>query len=102
MKLSSYELMCAYERGDYRAAADVVRRNSTGAICSKDVGSLPVFKLSRHGSPSLVPFEIQIWIDSNCWFWNNLEGFGHYDLGEYDFDSVEPPERICIQVWSGD
>lgn len=97
MKLSHYEIAEACAANDYPAAAELIRRNSTGEIVKHDVAVFPVFSFTNTSSTALVPFEIQVWIGPRCWYWNDLQGYGEYDLSDYDFEPVNPLERICIK-----
>jgi hypothetical protein len=100
MKLSHYEIAEACASSDYPAAAELIRRNSTGEIVNHNVAAFPIFTFSIASSNALVPFEIQVWIGPSCWYWNDLSGYGEYDLSDYDFEPVSPQERICIKKFA--
>jgi hypothetical protein len=97
MKLSDYEIAEACAANDYPAAAELIRRNCTGEIVNRNVAAFPVFTFSIASSNALVPLQVEIWIGPRCWYWDDLHGYGDYDLSDYDFDPVSPSERICIK-----
>jgi len=100
MKLSHYEIAEACAASNYAAAADLIRRNSTGEIASHNVAAFPIFTFSIISNVALVQIEIQVWIGTCCWYWNDLSGYGEYDLSDYDFYPVNPSERICIKKFA--
>lgn len=100
MKLSRYEIAEACAANDYPAAAELIRRNSTGDIVNHNVAAFPIFTFSNVRSVALVPLEIQVWIGPSCWYWNDLQGYGEFDLSDYDFERINPSERICIKEFT--
>jgi hypothetical protein len=99
MKLSTFQIQEAFDAGDYLQAAIIVSRELQGAPEPSALETFKIFEL-RHPHPNaLVPYEIRIWCGRRCWYWNDLEGFGDTDFSEYDYDPVEPQNRICASIY---